>query len=169
MQAIPEQPSLVSKTKLKAEADAAQAVGQKLITLPKEKLLKLALPESVLEAVLEARRITSNGAIRRQKQYLGRLMRELDTTPIIEQLQKWEGKHQEENARFHGMERWRTRLMDETGAVSEFIQTYPHVDSQQLRTLIRNAQREVATQSPPKASRALFKLIRETLEAGASL
>jgi ribosome-associated protein len=51
---------------------------------------------------LEAKRITANGAIRRQKQYLGRLMRDIDTAPIEEQLQKWEGKHQEENARFHG-------------------------------------------------------------------
>lgn len=156
---------IVSKTKLKAEADAAQAIGQKLIELPKDKLLKLALPEALVDAVLEAKRITANGAIRRQRQYLGRLMRDIDTAPIVEQLQKWEGKHQEENARFHGMERWRTRLMSDEEAVSKFISAYPHVDSQHLRTLIRNAQREEDAQKPPKSSRELFKLIRETLEA----
>ena len=158
----------LSKTKLKAEAEAVQAIGQKLIELPKDKLLKLALPETIVDAVLEAKRITANGAIRRQRQYLGRLMRDIDTGPIQEQLQKWEGKHQEENARFHTMERWRTRLIEDGEAVSDFIEAYPHVDSQRLRTLIRNAQREQAANKPPKSSRELFKLIRETLEVQAS-
>jgi ribosome-associated protein len=66
---------------------------------------------------------------------------------------------------FPWMERWRTRLMAESEAVSGFIEAYPHVDSQRLRTLIRNAQREEAANKPPKSSRELFKLIRETLEA----
>lgn len=164
MQDNTEDTPMLSKTKLKAEADAAQAIGQKLIELPKDKLLKLALPEAVVDAVLEAKRITANGAIRRQRQYLGRLMRDIDTATIEVQLQKWEGKHQEENARFHAMERWRTRLMADGEAVSAFINTYPHVDSQRLRTLIRNAQREMLDNKPPKSSRELFKLIRETIE-----
>ncbi len=156
---------IISKTKLKAEADAQQAIGKKLVDLPKEKLLKLALPEALYDAVLEAKRITANGATRRQLQYLGRLMRDIDSAPIIEQLQKWEGKHHEENVRFHSMERWRTRLLAEPNAVSEFLLSYPHADSQQLRTLIRNVQREEAAQKPPKSSRELFKLIREITES----
>jgi ribosome-associated protein len=154
----------ISKTKLKAEADAAQAVGKKLVDLPKEKLQKLNLSEALYEAVIEAKRITANGAIRRQMQYLGRLMRDIDIAPIVDQLSRWEGKHSEENARFHGMERWRTRLLSSTDAVAEFITAYPHADSQQLRTLIRNAQKEEASQKPPKSSRELFKLIREVIE-----
>lgn len=164
MQDKKELPPIISKTKLKAEADAAQAIGQKLMALPKDKLLKLDLPEALYEAVMEAKRITANGAIRRQKQYLGRLMRDIDIAPIVDQLQRWEGKHNEENARFHGMERWRTRLVTDANAVSEFLVAYPQTDSQQLRTLIRNAQREEAANKPPKSSRELFKLIREVLE-----
>lgn len=154
----------VSKTKLKAEADAQQAIGKKLVDLPKDRLMKLNLPEALLEAVLEAKRITANGAIRRQMQYLGRLMRDIDSTAIVDQLQRWEGKHNEENARFHTLERWRTRLLSDNNAVSEFLGQYPHADSQQLRTLIRNAQREELANKPPKSSRELFKLIRETAE-----
>jgi ribosome-associated protein len=156
---------IISKTKLKAEADAAQKIGKKLVDLPKDKLLKLNLPEALYEAVMEAKRITANGAIRRQMQYLGRLMRDIDQAPIVDQLHRWEGKHNEENARFHGMERWRTRLISDAPAVSEFLVAYPQVDSQQLRTLIRNVQREVAANKPPKSSRELFKLIRETIES----
>ncbi len=154
----------VSKTKLKAEADAQQAIGKKLVDLPKDRLMKLNLPEALFEAVLEAKRITANGAIRRQMQYLGRLMRDIDSTAIVDQLQRWEGKHNEENARFHTLERWRIRLLSDNNAVSEFLGQYPHTDSQQLRTLIRNAQREELANKPPKSSRELFKLIRDITE-----
>ena len=150
-----------SKTQLKAEADAQQALGVRLTELSKDKLLKLNLPEEVFEAVMESRKITANGAIRRHRQYLGRLMREIDTTPIIEQLARWDGKHTAENAYFHGLERWRDRLINDSNAMSEFMERYPSTDSQQLRTLIRNAQKEQAANKPPKSSRELFKLLRE--------
>ena len=155
---------IISKTKLKAEADAAQHIGKKLVDLSKDKLIKLALPEALFEAVLEAKRITANGAIRRQMQYLGRLMRDVDSAPIIQQLQAWEGKNSQENARFHGMERWRDRLIAEPAALQEFLALQPQADIQQLRTLIRNAQKEAAANKPPKSSRELFKLIREVSE-----
>ena len=159
----------ISKTKLKAEADAQQAIGKKLITLSKEKLIKLDLPESLFDAVIEAKRLTANGAIRRQLQYLGRLMRDVDSTRIEEQLQAWDGKNVQENARFHTMERWRTRLITEPNALQEFLVQFPLADIQQFRTLIRNAQREELAQKAPKSSRELFKLIRELSETGTAL
>jgi ribosome-associated protein len=151
----------ISKTKLKAEADAQQALGVRLTELPKDKLLKLNLPEDVLTAILDTKKITANGAIRRHRQYLGRLMREIDTAPITEQLSRWEGKHTAENAYFHGLERWRDRLINDANALSEFMALHPTIDSQQLRTLIRNAQKEQATDKPPKSSREIFRLLRE--------
>ena len=153
-----------SKTRLKAEADAAQAIGRQLVDLPKDKLKKLPLEEALLDAIAEAKRITSNGAIRRQMQYIGRLMRDIDLAPIVEQLQKWEGRHQEENARFHHMERWRTRLLEDAKALELFVAEFPRTDIQQMRTLIRNAQKEAAANKPPKSSRELFKIIREVME-----
>ena len=146
----------ISKTKLKAEADAAQSIGKKLIALSKDRLIKLELPEALFDAVMEAKRLTANGAIRRQLQYLGRLMRDIDSAPIVEQLQAWEGKNVQENARFHTMERWRTRLTADPKALPEFLVAFPKADIQLLRTLIRNAQREEAAQKPPKSSRELF-------------
>lgn len=150
-----------SKTRLKAEADAQQALGVRLTELPKDKLLKLNLPEELLSAILETKKITANGAIRRHRQYLGKLMREIDTEPITDQLARWDGKHTAENAYFHGLERWRDRLINDSGALSEFIAKYPATDSQQLRSLIRNAQKEHAAGKPPKSSREIFKLLRE--------
>jgi len=150
-----------SKTKLKAEADAQQALGVRLSELPKDKLLKLNLPEDVVTAILDTKKITANGAIRRHRQYLGRLMREIDNAPINEQLARWEGKHTAENAYFHGLERWRDRLINDANALSEFMALHPGTDSQQLRTLIRNAQKEQAAAKPPKSSREIFRVLRE--------
>ena len=150
-----------SKTRLKAEADAQQALGVRLTELPKDKLLKLNLPDDLLAAILETKKITANGAIRRHRQYLGKLMREIDTAPITEQLARWDGKHTAENAYFHGLERWRDRLINDPNALSEFMTLHPPTDSQQLRALIRNAQKELAAGKPPKSSREIFKLLRE--------
>jgi ribosome-associated protein len=170
MQEKDEIPPILSKTKLKAEADAQQAIGKKLIELSKDKLTKLNLPETLYEAVLESKRLTANGAIRRQLQYIGRLMRETDTAPIVEQLSRWEGKHNDENARFHALERWRDRLINESGTsqsnlLQEFVALYPQTNIQQLRNLIRNAQKEQLANKPPKSSRELFKLLRDVSEA----
>jgi ribosome-associated protein len=152
---------LPSKTKLKAEADAQQALGVRLTELPKDRLLKLNLPDDVVQAILDTKKITANGAIRRHRQYLGRLMREIDTAPITEQLSRWDGKHTAENAYFHGLERWRDRLISDNNALSEFIALHPSTDSQQLRTLIRNAQKELLSNKPPKSSREIFKVLRD--------
>lgn len=133
----------------------------RLSELPKDKLLKLDLPEAVLTAVLDTKKITANGAIRRHRQYLGRLMREIDNAPILEQLARWDGKHTAENAYFHGLERWRDRMIADSNVLAEFIALHPHTDIQQLRTLIRNAQKELAANKPPKSSREIFKALRE--------
>ena len=163
----PQENGPLSKTKRKAAMDALQDLGVTLVGLPKDKLAKLDLPEQLRDAIDEAKRITANGATRRQMQYIGKLMREVDTDPIREQLARWEGKNVAENAHFHRLERWRTRLIEEEPACAEWLSQYPHTDSQQLRTLIRNARREQAADKPPKNSRELFRLLREISESDA--
>lgn len=163
----PDEP--LSKTQLKAEADALQDLGVKLIALPKDKLAKLNLPERLDDAIREAKRLTANGAIRRQKQHIGSLMRDIETAEIVDQLHRWDGKHTAENAHFHMLERWRDRMIESPEVVAEWMKLHPQTDSQQLRTLIRNVQRELAANKPPKSSRELFKLIREVTEVHAKL
>ncbi len=151
----------VSKTRRKAAMQDLQSLGEELIGLNKTRLAQLNLPDSLLEAVKEAQRITSNGAIARQKQYIGRLMREVDTVPIADQLARWKGAHQEENAHFHRLEKLRERLLQDDAALSDFLRNHPEADSQQIRALIRNARKEADAGKPPKSSRELFKLLRE--------
>ena len=156
----------ISKTKRKAEVHALQALGEELIALNKERLAQLNLPEILLDAVKEAQRTTSHGALARQRQYIGKLMREIDAAPIADQLERWKGTHQAENAHFHQLEKLRARLLEDDQALSDYLRLHPQADSQQLRSLIRNARKEAAAGKPPKSSRELFKLLRELAEAG---
>ncbi len=153
----------LSKTKRKQAMTDLQKLGAELVTLKQSQLDQLKLPELLLDAVLEAKRLTRNEARRRQMQYIGKVMRTVDAAPIQTQLDAWRGVNDQERARLHDIERWRERLMAEDTAVSEFLGDYPGCDSQQLRTLIRNARKELAANRPPASYRALFRMLREVM------
>lgn len=154
-----------SKTQKKREAEDLQDIGRELVQLSKEQLAKFDLPDNLLAAILEAKRITSHGAIRRQMQYIGKLMRTVDDAPIRTRLAHLKGESDAAKAEFHRLERWRERLLTEPDALTAWCAEHPDSDAQQLRTLIRNAAREAELGRPPKSSRELFRLLRETLEA----
>lgn len=156
-----------SKTQRKVAMHQLQALGERLMTLGDSRLEQLALPERLMDAITETRHITSHSALARQKQYIGKLMRELDPTAIITQLQRWDGTDQEENARFHQLEKLRAALLSDDQALSDYLHRHPGADSQQLRALIRNARRDLAENKPPKSSRELFRLLRTMAETAA--
>jgi ribosome-associated protein len=155
------QDEILSKTKRKQEMHELQALGTALVGLSDAHLERMALPEELAQAVLEARRIGSHEARRRQMQYIGRLMREIDPEPIRAQLAALEGGSAQARASHQRLEHWRARLMEDDGALTEFARAHPVADLQQLRTLIRNARREQAESRPPRAYRELFRAIRE--------
>lgn len=156
-----------SKTQKKREAEDLQDIGRELVRLSKDQFAKFSLPDNLHSAILEARRITSHGAIRRQMQYIGKLMRSIDAEPVLALLARIKGESDTAKAEFHQMERWRERLLNNPDALTEWLAAHPHSDAQQLRTLIRNAAREAEQGRPPKSSRELFRVLRETLEATA--
>ncbi|MDP2878830.1 MAG: ribosome biogenesis factor YjgA [Sulfuricella sp.] len=157
---LPEPPS---KTKRKQEMHALQDIGEQLVGLNKNRLAQLNLPETLLDAVIEAKRLTGHEARRRQMQYLGKLMRHVDEEPIRAKLDEWNNVTRVQGAKFHLLERWRERLLTEEKALSDLVVEHARADIQQIRTLIRNAQKEAAAGKPPKSSRALFKLLREMI------
>jgi ribosome-associated protein len=152
---------ILSKTRKKAQMHALQKLGIELVDLSKERLASMQLPETLLEAIREAQRITAHEGRRRQMQYIGRLMRDIDPAPIQERLDAWRGQSKAEIARQHGMERLRDKLIAEDSALTEFAQKHPEVDLQTLRNLIRNARKEAAQGRPPKSYREIFKVIRD--------
>ncbi len=153
----------VSKSQRKREMHALQALGETLVALPAEQLARIALPETLHEAIMQARSISQRGALRRQLQYVGRLMREVDADQIRNRLQSVQAGTVRDVAMLHRAERWRERLLADDTAMSEFVAAFPATDVQQLRTLLRNAKREMAAGRPPRAYRELFRNIRDIL------
>lgn len=153
-----EQPS---KTKRKLEMHALQAVGTQLADLDIKRLHELNLPEQLMAAILEAKKIYTHGARRRQFQYIGKIMRHIDMRPIQEKLEAWRTIPLERAAWFHQLEHWRERLLNEEQALTEFAQQFPQADLQQIRLLIRNARKEKLANKPPKSFRLLFQVLRE--------
>lgn len=151
---------ILSKTRKKAQMHALQKLGIELVDLSKERLATMELPETLVDAIREAQRITAHEGRRRQMQYIGRLMRDIDPAPIQERLDAWRGQSKAEVARQHGMERLRDKLIADDAALTEFAQKHPDVDLQALRNLIRNARKEAAEGRPPKSYREIFKVIR---------
>ena len=156
------QDEILSKTRRKQEMLELQALGAALVDLSAAHLERMALPEALAQAVREARRFASHEARRRQVQYIGRLMREVDAAPIRAQIAAVEGGSAQERARHQRLEHWRARLLEEDGALTEFARAHATADLQKLRALIRNARKEQAEGKPPRAMRELFRVIRET-------
>jgi ribosome-associated protein len=154
------QDEIVSKTKRKQEMHALQALGAALVALPESQLDTLSLESRLYEAVIEAKRIKSHEAKRRQMQYIGRLMREVDAEPIRERLSAIEGYSAQASARHRRLEAWRERLLADDEALTEFAAAFPGADLQELRALLRNARKEMKESKPPRAYRELFRFLK---------
>ncbi len=158
-----DQQSDTSKTQRKREMHALQAIGEELVALPEDRLARLRLPDTLRDAVIEARRMNQRGARRRQLQYVGRLMREVDAHDLREQLEASRAGSLMESGLLHRAERWRERMLSNDAEISEFVRAFPGADVQKLRTILRNTKQEAAAGKPPRFYRALFREIRETM------
>jgi len=156
------QDDFVSKTQRKREMHELQALGAALVELPPSQLERIDLPESLGAAIREAHHISSHEGRRRHMQYIGKLMRSVDPEPIRAALGELEGSAAAARARHRRVEQWRERLIGDDAALTEFAREHGDADLQALRTLIRNARREVAAKGEPHAQRALFRALRET-------
>ena len=154
-----------SKTQRKKDMHALQSLGEELVELKADRLAAVDLPEELRDAVQEARRITSHEGRRRQLQYIGRLMREVDPEPIRAKLAGWAGQSREATAREHEIAAWRDRLIEDDGAFTEFSSRCPGADLQHLRTLARHARADRGAGRPPRHYRELFRELRAALEA----
>ena len=159
-----------SKTRRKAEMHALQDLGERLIGLDDGKLDALSagalLPERLVEAVREARRINAWGARKRQLQFIGKLMREVDPAPIEQRLEAWSQGLHADTVREHALERWRTRLIDEPDGLDALAAAYPALDAATLRPLIAKARDERLRGTPPHAYREIFRVLK-ALDGGA--
>lgn len=155
-----------SKSAAKREAQAAQELGEELIELPDAELADLELPEELLAALHEARRIKSRGKSRggllRQRQYIGKLMRDMDLSAVRARLGERAVAASREAEAFKRIEAWRERLLSREGpeAFEELLTLRPGLDREALARQLEAARRERAAGSGSAASRELFRALR---------
>ena len=154
-----------SKSQMKRDMTSLQVLGRELAALSKDRLLQLGLPERLHEALLAYRTITAHEGARRQMQFIGRLMRDVDPEPLREALDRFNGASRAEVADMHLAERWRDRLLEEGATLTEFAGTYAGADLTRIRTLIRNARKETTEGKPPRDYRELYRAIRDAMDA----
>ncbi|MBU2705468.1 DUF615 domain-containing protein [Zooshikella marina] len=164
-EALPEEfDDYKSKSQLKREMHALLALGQRLLELKPDILNQLPLNDRLRQALEEGKRIKSFNAQKRHLQFIGKLMRDQDTEAIIATLDRLDSTSEESARRFHLLERWRDRLIDESTSqesLNELMAQCPEVEVQHVRQLIRQAHKEAANNKPPSASRKLFRYLRE--------
>lgn len=156
---------LPSKTRRKRAMHGLQDLGEALVALDPQRLKELDLPERLIDAVVQARGIRAHEGRRRQMQFIGKLMRDIDPLPIRAALERWARGPQQENARFAAVERWRDRLLADPAALDAFVGTYAHADRRELQSLIQDANLERARGGPPHRYRELFRQIKAAVAA----
>lgn len=153
-----------SKSQLKREMTALQKLGADLVAEPKDRVMRVPMPEDVRDAILECQKIRDHEGRRRQLQYVGKKMRSLtedEVAAIQRTIDSWRGASKAETAAMHALERWREKLLAEDGALTALKSEFPEADIQHLRTLIRNARKEQAESKPPKAYREIFQILKQ--------
>jgi ribosome-associated protein len=151
-----------SKSARKREMLALQELGKSLVNLSDGELATIPLEPELAEAIQTARRIKSHEGLRRQMQYIGKVMRRIDTEPIAAAYADLQHGNQERNQHFHQLEQLRDALVERgVDAMGDVLERFPDADRQHLRQLILAAAKEKVANQPPAAARKLFRYLRE--------
>lgn len=155
-----------SRSQKKRDSTAAQELGATLAALPLAELRKLDVPEDLAAAIADWKKFPGHEAKRRQAQYIGKLMREMNTEDLREKLEALLAPSRTDTAALHATENLREELL---AASPEELETklaaltaqHPGRVISQLRHLVTAARDERAAKRPPKAYRELFKRLRD--------
>ena len=153
----------LSKSAIKREMLALQAIGEQLTTLSSSQLARIELPSDLREAIHQAGVLKSHEARRRHMQYIGKLMRRVDTEPLLAALEAINQHHQKNTNTLHALESLRDRLIAEGDpAIEHLLQQWPTADRSRLRQLVRAARCGEATTQ--RGGRKLYRYLA-TLQA----
>lgn len=153
-----------SKSERKREMLALQELGELLVKLPESELNQIPLSPLLSSAILEAKRLKTHEAIRRQLQYIGKIMRDEDVTSIQEHIQNLYRKNQTSKAKFHQIEKWRDKLIKEQDtAINDFLEKYPQADRNHIRQLVKKANEDHIQNKNSGAVTELFRYLKTLL------
>ncbi|MDD1605947.1 MAG: DUF615 domain-containing protein [Methylococcaceae bacterium] len=154
-----------NKTKIKQEMAALFTLAEELSALSATHIKSLELPEIIDKAVVEASKMSHTGARKRLLKYIAGQLHKIDVDPMLEKLARIKNTSAHAVREHHMAEHWRDKLIAEGNeALTEFLYEYDHADRQQLRQLMRNAQKEAELAKPPKSSRLLYRYLKDLLQ-----
>ncbi|MEM6819509.1 MAG: ribosome biogenesis factor YjgA [Pseudomonadota bacterium] len=152
-----------SKSARKRAAQQVRKLADELVAMKASLLARLPLPDDIRTQVDEARQMASHGALRRQKQYIARLLRDQDLTEIVGAIEQRDDQSRETRQRFHQAERWRDSMLRrpelpkgiERALTGEVLETAKGIVASYHATRV-DAERK-------KYSRTLFRVLHEAL------
>ena len=151
-----------SKSQVKRDCNHLLDLGEEMLKLKAEELQSLDLPDEIEAAITAALKIKSRSGLKRQRQYIGKLLRSVDSESIEHQVKKIQHRHDTNTAQFKRLEKWRDNLIaNDKETLNEVISRYPEINRQHINQLIRAAHQEHKQNKAPAASRKLFKYLRE--------
>lgn len=156
-----------SKSQIKRDVNDITALGIELTELPDSQIKGIEMSDNLFNALMEYKRISKHSALKRQRLYIGKLIRKEDWESIQEHLRKLKEPLEQHNARFKEMENWRDRMIAESDkAINEFIGEYHQADRQKLRQIVKSTikEKEKEPEKTPLNARKLFKYIREIVD-----
>ena len=155
-----------NKTQIKKDLAVLFALSEELSELSAAQLKNLELPDPIHKAVAEASGMPHKGARKRLLKFITGQLNKIDVEPVLEKLARMKTQSAHAVREHHMAERWRDRLIAEGNeALTELLNEHPHADRQQLRQLLRNAQKEAEAAKPPKSSRLLYRYLKSLLKA----
>lgn len=143
---------------------ALQDLGEALAALDASRIAELGLPERLVDALAQVRRIRAHEGRRRQMQYIGKLMRDIDAEPIRATLERWAAGEPSDRVQFAAAEQWREKMLQDDAAVAEFAAAHPAADVTTLAKLARDARAERSRGGPPHRYRELFRRIKTVVD-----
>ncbi len=150
-----------NKTQIKKDIAVLFALGEEMSNLSSSQLQTLELPDKIHKAVIEVGGMPHKSARKRLLKFIAGQLHKIDVEPIQERLSRLRNKSAHAVREHHILERWRDRLISEGNeALTELLDEQPHTDRQQLRQLLRNAQKEAELSKPPKSARLLYRYLK---------
>ncbi len=154
-----------NKTRIKKEIAIIAEMSAEICQLSPSQIAEFELPENIETALLDAGKMGQNAARKRLLKYITAQLRTIDTEAVQEKLARMKNRSAHAVREHHQAERWRDLLLADTGnqQLTMLMSEFPSADSQHLRQLQRNAQKEAKEAKPPKSARLLYKYLKELI------
>ncbi|MDD4915010.1 MAG: ribosome biogenesis factor YjgA [Methylococcales bacterium] len=156
-----------NKTRLKKEIAAISEMAEEISRLSPGLIAEFELPEALEHALLDAGKLGQNAARKRLLKYITAQLRNIDLEAVQEKLARLKNRSAHAVREHHQAERWRDLLLADNGSeqLTALMSEFPQIDSQHLRQLQRNAEKEARESKPPKSARLIYKYLKDIISS----